>query len=72
MMELAVAVITLLATIITAWAKMSDKRRQQEPERQIEEADRELEGIIQGDAMQRSAYLKQLHDKAERSVSDRG
>lgn len=71
-MELAIAAVTLLATILTAWARMSDRRRLREPERNIEEGDREIEAIIQGDSLQRSAYLKRLHDKAERSVGDRG
>lgn len=71
-MELAVAVITLLATVLTAWAKMSDKRRLREPERLIEEEDREIERILKGGRVERSAYLERLRDKAERSNGDRG
>lgn len=70
-MELAVAAVTLLATVLTAWARMSDRRRLQQPERNIQEADREIEAVMDADPLERSVYLKRLHDKAERSASNR-
>ncbi len=71
-MELAIAAVTLLATVLTAWARMSDQRRLHKPERDLEEEDREIEQILHASPEQRSAYLERLRDKAERSVRNRG
>ncbi len=71
-MELAIAAITLLATVLTAWARMADQRRLQAPERKIEEVDREIEHVMDAPREQRSAYLNELLDKAERSNGNRG